>query len=139
MGGGRFNKETVKYLQYLELSNQVMQYNSDDKNLNYFYKNALAFVFPSHYEGFGIPVLESFTCGCPVICSNTSSLPEIAGDGAYFFDPTSEISIKDSIQKVIENSNLREDLINKGLKQVKKFSWEKTAAQTYEIYKNILI
>ena len=138
VGGGRFNKETVKYLQYLELSNQVMQYNSDDKNLNYFYKNALAFVFPSHYEGFGIPVLESFTCGCPVICSNTSSLPEIAEDGAYFFDPTSEMSIRDSVQKVIVNSNLRKDLINKGLMQVKKFSWEKTAAQTNEIYKSIL-
>lgn len=139
VGGGKFNDTSVKFLKNLGLSNQIKQYDLDDNNLNYFYKNALAFVFPSLYEGFGIPVLKSFICGCPLICSNISSLPEIAGDGAYFFDPSSEMSIKNSVQKVIDNLYLREDLINKGYKQVKKFSWQKTAAQTHKIYENILI
>jgi glycosyltransferase involved in cell wall biosynthesis len=90
--------------------------------LAYFYQNALAFIFPSLYEGFGIPVLESFAC--PLLCSNVSSLPEVAGNAACYFDPYSEESIRDAVVKLLDDSNFREELIDKGYEQLKKFSWK---------------
>jgi glycosyltransferase involved in cell wall biosynthesis len=103
-----------------------------------FYKNALAFIFPSLYEGFGIPVLESFACGCPLLCSNVSSLPEIAGDCACYFDPYSEESIKNAITQLIENDDFRKKLIVKGHTRLKLFSWEQTAEQTKRIYESVI-
>lgn len=138
IGGGEFNNSELQLFSELNISNQIKQYNLDDNRLAYFYKNALAFIFPSLYEGFGIPVLESFACGCPLLCSNTSSLPEIAGDGAIYFDPYSEESIKAAIMKVIEDDGLRIDLINKGHKQLEKFSWRQTAEQTKKIYESVM-
>ena len=96
------------------------------------------FVFPSLYEGFGIPVLEAFTCDCPLVCSNESSLPEIAGEAAYYFDPYSEISIKNAISKVLEDSDLRNRLISSGKKRLQQFSWKQTALQTKKVYEQIL-
>ncbi|MBS4062393.1 MAG: glycosyltransferase family 4 protein [Bacteroidetes bacterium] len=137
-GGGKFTSKEIKLLSDLDIVNQVLQYNLDDESMAYFYKNALAFIFPSLYEGFGIPVLESFACGCPLLCSNVSSLPEIAGDGAHYFDPYSEESIKNAVLEVLENTTLREDLIRKGYERLKRFSWKQTAEQTNKIYKSLL-
>ncbi len=137
-GGGKFSNYEIEQFKELGISKQVLQFNLDDDSLAYFYKNALAFIFPSLYEGFGIPVLESFACGCPVVCSNVSSLPEIAGEAACYFDPYSEESIKNSVVKILTDSNLREELINKGYEQLKKFSWQKTAEQTKKIYESVL-
>ena len=105
----------------------------------YFYQNALAFIFPSLYEGFGIPVLESFACGCPLLCSNVSSLPEVAGNAACYFDPYSEESIRDAVVKLLDDSNFREELIDKGYEQLKKFSWKQTSEETKKIYESVLI
>lgn len=137
-GGGKFGSSENQLFTELGISNQVLQYNLDDNSLAYFYKNALAFIFPSLYEGFGIPVLESFSCGCPLLCSNVSSLPEVAGEAACYFDPYSEKSMIHAVLKVLEDANFREDLINKGYEQLKKFSWKQTAGETKKIYESIL-
>ena len=91
------------------------------------------------YEGFGIPVLEAFSAGCPVICSNTSSFPEIAGDAAFFFDPYDKDSISDSVKSVISNKNLRKEMINKGFERIKDFSWQETANRTKKLYKSLIL
>lgn len=101
------------------------------------YKNALCFVLPSLYEGFGLPVLEAMKNGCPVIISNVSSLPEAGGDAALYFDPENVDDIQKTIEKVISNENLRKEMIKKGYAQVKKFSWEKTARETLKVLEEV--
>ncbi len=137
-GGGKLKLGEMKLLLNLDIIKQVLQYNLDDESLAFFYTNALVFVFPSFYEGFGIPILEAFACGCPVICSNVGSLPEIASDGAYYFDPYIEESIKNAVLNILENSSLRENLILNGYKRLKKFSWKQSAEQTRKVYKSLL-
>ena len=137
-GGGKFNDMEIEKLKNLNIKNKVFYYSGSDNILTYLYQKAVAFVFPSLYEGFGIPILESFVCGCPVICSKTSSLPEIAGDAAIYFDPTDKLSMLNSIQKVIYNDELKKQLINKGIKRVKEFTWNKTADKTKKIYEGVI-
>jgi len=111
-------------------------YISDDE-LAVFYKNAIAFIFPSLYEGFGIPVLEAMQNNCPVLCSNTSVLPEITEDAALLFDPNNEIEIKQCIESVIHDKELRNNLIQKGKERVKFFIWQKTAKDTLTILESL--
>ena len=118
--------ERVKFLDFVE-----------DKDLPSLYKNALCFVLPSLYEGFGLPVLEAMKYGCPVLTSNVSSLPEAGGDAAIYFDPTDAEDIASKIQKVISNPKLRDELIEKGYNQIKKFSWEKTAKETLRVLEDL--
>lgn len=108
-----------------------------DEDLPAFYKNALCFVLPSLYEGFGLPVLEAMTYGCPVITSNISSLPEVGGDAVLYVDPLNTKDIASKIKMVIEDEKLRKDLIEKGKKQVTKFSWEKTARETLNVLESM--
>lgn len=108
-----------------------------DKDLPAFYKNAICFVLPSLYEGFGLPVLEAMRYGCPVITSNISSLPEAGGDAALYIDPLNADDIKEKMESVITDSDLRENLIKKGNEQVKRFSWEKTAKETLKVLESI--
>ncbi|MCL2046628.1 MAG: glycosyltransferase family 4 protein [Oscillospiraceae bacterium] len=105
-----------------------------DEDKHALYSNALAFVFPSLYEGFGMPVLEAMARGCPVITSKTSSLPEIVDDAAILVDPYDVEDISSSILSVVNSESLRTTLINKGLKQSSKFSWDKTAEETEKVY-----
>ena len=138
VGGGKFNDKEIVKLKNLKIKDKVFYYSGSDSVLACLYQKAIAFIFSSLYEGFGIPVLESFASGCPVICSKTSSLPEVAGDAAIYFDPTDKLSMLDSIQKVIYNDKLRKKLIDKGIERVKEFTWEKTADKTKKIYEEIL-
>jgi glycosyltransferase involved in cell wall biosynthesis len=101
------------------------------------YKNAICLVYPSLYEGFGLPVLDAMSLGCPVITSNVSSLPEVGGDAVLYVDPKYTEDIKNSMIRIIESNELREELINKGLEQVKKFSWEKCARETRKVYEKV--
>ena len=102
----------------------------------YFYAEAL--VFPSIYEGFGIPILEAFSCNTPVVCSNMAAIPEVAGDAAIYFDPHNVEEMADAILKVLGDSSLKEKLIERGKSRLQLFSWEKTAEQTLAVYKKVL-
>lgn len=107
--------------------------NVPDNDLDVFYQHALCYVLPSLYEGFGLPVIEAMQRGCPVITSNVSSLPEAGGEAALYINPEDVNDIAAKINKLINDKKLREDLIEKGKKQAKKFSWEKSAKETYQI------
>ena len=107
------------------------------ENLADEYNKATVFVFPSLYEGFGFPVLEAMACGCPVICSNRTSLPEIAGEAAVYIDGEDENELAAAIKKVLEDKTLQKKLQKKGLKQAKKFTWEKCVEETVRVYERI--
>lgn len=109
-----------------------------DELVALFYTKADVFVYPSHYEGFGMPVLEAMTLGVPVITSNTSSLPEVAGDAAILIDPNDETSLAEAILKVISDSQLRSELVRKGKVRAQKYSWEKNARETLKAYRSLL-
>ncbi|RJQ27582.1 glycosyltransferase family 1 protein [Candidatus Parcubacteria bacterium] len=94
-------------------------------------------LLPSFYEGFGLPILEAQACGTPVITSNISSMPEVAGEGALFVNPSSVSSINKALVDVVKNKFLRENLVEKGFENIKKFSWEKTAKETIALYREI--
>ena len=109
-----------------------------DEDLVGLYSAAKAFIYPSLYEGFGFPVLEAMACGCPVITSNTSSLPELGGQAALYVNPKKTTDIAQAIKTLIGlNSAKRHQLINKGLQQAQQFSWSKTAQQTLNLYQEV--
>ena len=108
-----------------------------DEELIQHYQNASVFVFPSLYEGFGLPVLEAMACGCPVVCSNTSSLPEVVGDAALMVKPTDVAALEESIRRVLTDDNLSHRLREAGIQQAKKFSWDHTARATVDLYEKI--
>ena len=109
-----------------------------DDEVRQAYAHAECFVFPSYYEGFGLPILEAFSCNCPLVCSNVTSLPEIAGDSAEYFDPMDKDDITSAILRVIEDENLRKTLRISGRERLKLFSWDKNAAETLACYKRVL-
>lgn len=98
-----------------------------DEELTRLYSNAICFVFPSFYEGFGIPPLEAQSCGCPVVCSNAASLPEIYGDSVVYFNPYNVEDMRGKIQMVLNDENLQNELRAKGFENIKRFSWEESA------------
>jgi len=100
------------------------------------YSGSLLFVFPSLYEGFGLPVLEAMACGTPVVCSNSSSLPEVAGDAALLVDPMNTEELVTAVRTALENESLRQDMTEKGLKRAQGFSWLQTAQRTLEVYRS---
>lgn len=108
-----------------------------DQDLVCLYNLATLFVMPSLYEGFGLPVLEAMSCGCPVITTKEGSLSEIAGDSVYFIDPYDTKSIASGVRKVFFDEKLKEDLSSKGLRQSKKFAWKKTARETINVYEKV--
>ncbi|MBU2639867.1 MAG: glycosyltransferase [Nanoarchaeota archaeon] len=135
---GKFNKNNSNLINELRLKNKIKIFsNLSEKNLSEFYSAADLFVFPSLYEGFGLPVLEAMACGCPVITSSCSSLPEIVSDAAILVDPYDVNALSKAIETVFANSNLREKMISRGLRQAKKFNWEKTTLETLKIYKEV--
>ena len=138
-GGVKLNKEEIAILDKLEISREcIKQVSGDDATLAGYYKNASLFVYPSRYEGFGIPPLEAMHFGCPVVCSNAGSVPEVVGNAALLFDPYSIESIRDKIILILYDDKLRSSIISESFKQVKKFTWKECAMKTYEIYKKIL-
>ncbi len=121
---------------YLTKNVHILGYLSG-KNLVNLYNLAQAFVFPSFYEGFGIPPLEAMKCGCPVISSYTSSLPEVVGDSALLIDPSNHLEIAGAMLKIIQNDDLHQRLQNAGLLQARKFSWEDSAKNFLAILKQL--
>jgi glycosyltransferase involved in cell wall biosynthesis len=109
-----------------------------DSQKDWLYTQASAYVFPSLMEGFGLPGLEAMGYGAPVVSSNATCLPEVYGDAALYFDPKSVDDMADKISQVLEDSKLRESLIQKGYEQLKKYSWKKMAQETHAIYEKVL-
>jgi glycosyltransferase involved in cell wall biosynthesis len=109
----------------------------DDIDLPYLYNLAEIFLFPSLYEGFGLPPLEAMQSGIPVIASNTSSLPEVIGDAGILLAPEDHEGSATAILELLGDSRKRSDLVQKGLKQAKRFSFEKTARETIDVLRNI--
>ncbi len=103
--------------------------------LRCFYESAAAFAFPSRYEGFGLPPLEAMACGTPVVASNTSSLPEVVGDSAMLVNPENVFDIARGIREILLDESLRVELVRRGREHVARFSWESTARQVLEIYR----
>ena len=110
----------------------------EDKVLVSLYRQALAFVYPSLYEGFGIPPLEAMSFGCPVVASHASSILEVCGDAVLYVDPNNVDNITDGLDRIIRDKDLRNELAEKGLKQCKNFSWTKSAAELAEKLTNSL-
>jgi glycosyltransferase involved in cell wall biosynthesis len=137
-GGGVFTTDELKAIQMFQLdSRQVRHFEGDDQLLVQFYKRASAFLFPSLYEGFGIPPLEAMSYDCPVVCSNTSSIPEVVGDAGEYFDPGDVESIRVAIERVVMSDSHREQLIAKGRARLKWFSWDRCAAETLDVYRKL--
>jgi glycosyltransferase involved in cell wall biosynthesis len=128
-------EEKIKVLS-LERDVILTDYVSDE-TLKLYYQGAEALVFASLYEGFGIPILEAMSCGVLVITSNVSSMPEVAGDAAILVDPKNSDQISREMERVVTNSELKNDLVVKGLRRARQFSWKKTAERTLSIYEEI--
>jgi glycosyltransferase involved in cell wall biosynthesis len=109
-----------------------------DQDLPAIYSAADLFVFPSLYEGFGLPPLEAMACGTPVVCSHAGSLPEVVGDAAITVDPHDIEGLAEAMRRVLDDQVLRQELREKGLARARLFSWEKAARQTIEVYQQVL-
>ncbi len=136
---GRFHKDEHDILKKITASGALYLGEVRAEDLAAVYNLATALVFPSFYEGFGLPLLEAFACGIPTIASYTSSLPEIAGGSSVYFNPCHEDDISDKIYSVLTDKELREDLVSKGFERTRQFSWQKTAEETLAVYDEVLI
>jgi glycosyltransferase involved in cell wall biosynthesis len=138
-GGGKFNARELSLMKSLGLrSDAVVWLEGDDSVLSNLYSSASAFVYPSLYEGFGIPPLEAMSHGCPVVCTNASSLPEVVGDAAELFDPRQPDDIRDAIERVVSSQERSNDLVSRGYLQIQQFSWQRCALETLNVYKRLL-
>ena len=108
-----------------------------DEELPILYNLTDIFAYPSLYEGFGLPILEAQACGCPVITSNVSSMPEVAGESAILVDPYNVEEIASAIHKVSSDKNLRDNLIQKGFENCKRFSWQRCEEETLKVYEEV--
>ncbi len=109
----------------------------DDARLSFIYQNALCLLYPSLYEGFGFPILEAMNYGVPVITSNVSSMPEVAGDAALLIDPNDEKGLADAMKRILVNDEIRKIMISKGYERVKKFSWKRCAEETLDTFEKV--
>ena len=137
-GGNQFTKIELDLINELGLSNQIIQRNFKDSELSTYYKKAKCFVFPSEYEGFGIPVLESMACGCPVVLANHSSFPEVAGDAGVYFELNNGQDLTNKIKQLLGDKMMRAQYSLKGQEQARKFSWEICAENFYSVLKSVV-
>jgi glycosyltransferase involved in cell wall biosynthesis len=137
-GGGAFSVMELSLIKKLGYSDgQVKQIGGNDSVLGTLYKTARAFVYPSLYEGFGLPPLEAMGQSCPVISSNTSSMPEVIGSAGVFFDPLSEEDMTAAIERVVYDDALMAGLRALGQERLGQFSWQRCAAETLSIYQSL--
>ena len=128
-GGGGWNDYEIKLeIENAKKDSQIIQTGYvDEKDIPALYSGAEIFLYPSHFEGFGMQILEAMACGTPVLTANNSSLPEVGGDAAYYVDDKSIDSIRNGIEKLLSDPDLRKELVKKGKQQIKKFSWKESA------------
>lgn len=136
-GGGKLVGADVEIINRLKLTNKIHHYQVNDHQLNYLYKNALLFIYPSLYEGFGLPILEAFKAECPILLSDTECFKEIAQDSAAFFSKHSIEDLIVQIDLLISSPSLRTSLVEKGNKRLQDFPLQKSMSQTLELYKSL--
>lgn len=134
----QFSTEELKMLKQLKIENRLKVILADEITLARLYRDALFFVFPSTYEGFGMPILEAMIYGCPTALANASCFPEIAEDAALYFDPNDIESIASVLEQYLNSEEVRKLYASKGLERVSAFSWEKCAQQHMNVYKSLL-
>jgi len=137
-GGGRFSVGETEQLQKLGLATKFIQLNVEEQDMPALYQNALLFIFPSLYEGFGLPILEAFHNVCPIAISHTPSFKEVAGPAAAYFDPLDLNSIYQTVQELVENSALRKPLTNAGKVRLRNFRSATCMEKTASIYKSVV-
>ena len=135
--GNPFTKYEIELFRKWNINSSIIQISADDAQMASLYKHALCFVFPSQYEGFGIPILEAFYNGCPVCLSDASCFPEVAGDAALFFDPNNAQSMYDTLREIITKDSLRKELVAKGLDRSKEFTLERMVQNTCDVYRKL--
>lgn len=133
-----FSKDECDLLINLGVSDRFVAMPVDETALSRLYRDALFFIYPSIYEGFGMPILEAMQQGCPNVLANASCFPEIAKDAAAYFDPYDIDSISDAMKKVISDNNYRSNIIAAGYKRVLDFSWEKSANIHWDVYRSLV-
>ncbi|RLE50098.1 MAG: glycosyltransferase family 1 protein [Candidatus Methanomethylicota archaeon] len=134
-----FREETLRIINSLGIAKDVIFISWVSKEeLESYYTQAELFIFPSIYEGFGWPPLEAMQCNCPVIASNTTSIPEVLGDATILLSPLNVKAWKDAMEEVLTDESLRKELVEKGASHAKKFSWKKAAERTLKVYQEIL-
>jgi glycosyltransferase involved in cell wall biosynthesis len=136
-GGGGFTAEESALFDSLNINAQCRQISATDGELQQLYQQARVFIFPSLIEGFGFPLLEAFTGGCPVAASNNSCFPEIGGDAVMYFDPLDEGSMRTAVETLLNDEALRQGQIDKGSERLKLFTIEKQVAETLDLYRQI--
>lgn len=138
--GEKYRRTTLEAIDRLALRDHVVFTGFlQEEELARYYSDAGCFVLPSLYEGFSLPMLEAMACGCPVITSNTSSLPEVVGDAGILIGPYDAKRLAEALKLVLTNSKLRHEMIEKGLAQARKFTWEKTAQETLKVYEKVAL
>ena len=135
-GGGAFTDEEKRF--FGEYASRIHQAGLSDEELADAYAGAECLVFPSEYEGFGIPIMEAFACGCPVVCSEASCFPEVADEAARYFDPLNPEDMSVKILEVLDDEALRVKLIASGRERLKIFDWDKAAMETLKCYKEAI-
>lgn len=137
--GPPLTESEEKLIAELKLTEHIEHYGYvNDTHLAKLYRCSIGFVYPSLYEGFGIPPLEAMSCKTPVVASNCSSIPEVVGDAGILFNPASVSDLSDILLFLLDNGAERDRLIAKGYQRSKKFSWDKTASQTLDVYKSVI-
>lgn len=137
--GQMFNKNEQYMLSELNISEKVIYVSADDSTLACLYRDAEMFIYPSYYEGFGMPILEAMLYDCPVVLSNSSCFPEIAGEAGVYFDPYNVEDMVNKISLLIDNKEYRKNTIIKGKIQIENFSWEKCTKEHIKVYQSLLI
>lgn len=136
-GGGGWTPQELAKIRDLGLEARVLQLSGPDERLADLYAHATAFVYPSRYEGFGIPPLEAMHYDCPVLVGQTSSIPEVVGEAGLYFDPESSEELAAQLQRLLSDGALREQLAQRGREQERRFSWDRCAAETLDYYRQI--
>ncbi len=136
VGGGGFTADEERFLGEFKVRERIRHLQADDSLLAALYAHASLFVYPSLYEGFGLPLLEAMHCGCPVACSTAGSMPEIAGDAALYFDPLNEEEMRTVMESVVQSQEIAHSLRERGHEREKVFSWNSCVARTAALYRS---
>jgi len=133
-----YRRDTIKQIADSGISQDIIFVDrASETDLAHYYSSAALLAYPSLYEGFGLPPLEAMACGCPVVTSNISGLPEVVGNAGIIIDPYDIDSLAQAMKQVLTDNKKREEMVAKGLTQARKFSWERAAQETLKVYKKV--